>query len=95
MFYFKITIFNFNTIGIQISNFEIRKFDEENLKIGSEASFLTLNSSGELKTTNINTETITTTNLDVKGYYFMLGNVMCQLADESEFNIDFITGKES
>lgn len=139
-------IFNLNTNSIKISNFEIRKFDEENLKIGSEASFLTLSPSGELETAsittgeanisnlnadsikiknsdfeikqeeegrlqigsefltvdssgnletmNINTETITTKNLNIGGR-FMLGNVICTLAKESEFNIDSITKSES
>lgn len=140
-------IFNL-TIGdsIKISNFEIRKFDEENLKIGSEASFLTLSPSGELETASIitdeanitnlnadsikiknsdfeikqegenlqigsefltldpsgnletmninNTVDITTTNLNINGR-FVLGNVICTLAKESEFNIDSITKSES
>lgn len=141
-------IFNLNiSDNIQIGDFEIRKFDEENLKIGSETSSLTLSSSGELNTPSIstneanianlnsdsikinnsdfeikqeegslqigsefltvdstgdletmninNTVGITTKDLTVKGYYFMLGNVMCQLAKESDFNIDFITKSES
>ena len=141
-------IFNL-TIGdsIKIGNFEIRKFEEENLKIGSEVSFLTLSPSGELETASISTneanianlnsdsikinnsdfeikqeeeklqigsefltvnstgdlETmninniadITTANLNVTGYYFMLGNVMCQLANDRDFNIDSITKSES
>lgn len=137
------------TIGdsIKIGNFEIRKFDEENLKIGSEASFLTLSPSGELETASITTEEadisnlnadsikikngdfeikqeekklqigsefltidssgelhtksinneadITTLNLNVRGYYFMLGGVQCTLARENDFDINFITKSES
>ena len=88
-------ISNLNTDSIKIRNsdFEIKQQEEGRLQIGSE--FLTIDSSGELKTTNVNTETITTTDLTVKGSYFMLGNVMCSLAKESEFNIDSITKSES
>lgn len=57
-------IFNLNADSIKISNFEIRKFDEENLKIGLEASFLTLSSSGELETASIITEEANITNLN-------------------------------
>lgn len=58
-------IFNL-TIGdsIKIGDFEIRKFEEENLKIGSEASFLTLSPSGELETASITTEEADITNLN-------------------------------
>lgn len=88
-------ITNLNTDSIKISNgdFEIKQ-EEEKLQIGSE--FLTVNSTGDLETMNINnTVGITTTDLTVKGYYFMLGNVMCQLANDRDFNIDFITKSES
>lgn len=47
-------IFNLNADSIKISDFEIRKFDGDNLKIGG-ASFLTLSSSGELNTPSIST----------------------------------------
>ena len=57
-------IFNLNADSIKISNFEIRKFDEENLKIGSEASFLTLSPSGELNTPSISTNEANITNLN-------------------------------
>ena len=58
-------IFNL-TIGdsIKIGDFEIRKFEEENLKIGSEASFLTLSPSGELETASIETSEANITNLN-------------------------------
>lgn len=88
-------IFNLNSDSIKIKNsdFEIKQ-EEKKLQIGSE--FLTIDSSGELKTMNINNEAdITTLNLNVRGYYFMLGGVQCTLAKESEFNIDSITKSES
>ncbi len=58
-------IFNL-TIGdnIKISDFEIRKFDDESLKIGSETSFLTLSPSGELETASIATNEANITNLN-------------------------------
>ena len=144
-------IFNLNADSIKISDFEIRKFDGDNLKIGG-TSFLTLSSSGELNTpsistneaniTNLNSDSIkiknsdfeikqkegslqigsefltvdstgdletmninntvgiTTTDLTTKdftvtGSYFMLGNTLCELAKESDFNIDSITKSES
>ena len=88
-------ITNLNTDSIKINNsdFEIKQ-EEGNLQIGSE--FLTVNSTGDLETMNINnTVGITTTDLTVKGNYFMLGNVMCSLAKENEFDIDSIAKKES
>ena len=87
-------IFNL-TIGdnIKISDFEIKQ-EGENLQIGSE--FLTLDPFGKLETMDINnTVGITTTELTVRGYYFMLGDVQCTLAREDDFKIDSITGKES
>ena len=88
-----ITNLNADSIKIKNSDFEIKQ-EEGSLQIGSE--FLTVNSTGDLETMNINnTVGITTKDLTVKGYYFMLGNVMCQLAKESEFNIDYITKSES
>ena len=51
---------------------------------------------GKLETMDINdTVGITTTELTVTGYYFMLGNVKCSLAKESEFDINSITKSES
>ena len=88
-------ITNLNTDSIKINNsdFEIKQ-EEGSLQIGS--GFLTVNSTGDLETMNINNiGTITTANLNVRNTFFMLGNVMCQLAKESEFNIDFITKSES
>lgn len=88
-------ITNLNADSIKISNndFEIKQ-KEEKLQIGSE--FLTVDSTGDLETMNINnTVGITTAELTVTGYYFMLGNVQCLLAKEGDFNIDSITGKES
>ena len=144
---YEANIFNL-TIGdsIKIGNFEIRKFEEKNLKIGSEASFLTLSPSGELETPSISTNEANITNLNadsikiknsdfeikqegenlqigsefltldpfgkletasietseanitseliVRGN-FILGNTLCELAKESDFKIDLITGKES
>ena len=88
-----ITNLNADSIKIKNSDFEIKQ-EEGNLQIGSE--FLTIDSSGELKTMNINNAAdITTTNLNVKGYYFMLGGVQCTLAKESEFDINSITKSES
>ena len=87
-------IFNLNADSIKISDFEIKQQEEGRLQIGSE--FLTVDSTGDLETMNINnTVGITTKDLTVKGSYFMLGNVMCSLAKESEFNIDSITKSES
>lgn len=88
-------IANLNSDSIKINNsdFEIKQ-EEGSLQIGSE--FLTVDSTGDLETMNINnTVGITTKDLTVTGYYFMLGNVMCQLAKEDDFKIDSITGKES
>ena len=88
-----ITNLNADSIKIKNSDFEIKQ-EEGNLQIGSE--FLTIDSSGELKTMKINNiADITTTNLNVTGYYFMLGNVKCSLAKESEFDINSITKSES
>lgn len=93
-----ITNLNADSIKIRNSDFEIKQ-QEGSLQIGSE--FLTVNSTGDLETMNINntvgitTTDLTTTDLTVKGSYFMLGNVMCSLAKESEFNIDSITKSES
>lgn len=50
----KANIFNLNADSIKISDFEIRKFDGDNLKIGG-TYFLTLSSSGELNTPSIST----------------------------------------
>ena len=92
-------IFNLNADSIKISDFEIKQQEEGRLQIGSE--FLTVDSTGDLETMNINntvgitTTDLTTKDLTVKGSYFMLGNVMCSLAKESEFNIDSITKSES
>ena len=84
---------NADSIKIKNSDFEIKQ-EEGNLQIGSE--FLTIDSSGELKTMNINNAAdITTLNLNVRGYYFMLGDVKCSLAKESEFDINSITKSES
>lgn len=55
-------IFNLNADSIKISNFEIRKF-EDNLKIGG-TSFLTLSTSGELNTPSISTNEANITNLN-------------------------------
>lgn len=88
-------ITNLNTDSIKISNsdFEIKQ-EEGSLQIGSE--FLTVNSTGDLETMNINnTVGITTKDLTVTGYYFMLGNVQCTLARENDFDINFITKSES
>lgn len=88
-------ITNLNTDSIKINNsdFEIKQ-EEKKLQIGSE--FLTIDSSGELHTKSINNEAdITTLNLNVRGYYFMLGDVQCTLAREDEFDINFITKSES
>ena len=88
-----ITNLNADSIKIKNSDFEIKQ-EEGNLQIGSE--FLTIDSSGELKTMNINNAAdITTLNLNVRGYYFMLGDVKCSLAKESEFDINSITKSES
>ena len=56
-------IFNLNADSIKISDFEIRKFDGDNLKIGG-TSFLTLSSSGELNTPSISTNEANITNLN-------------------------------
>ena len=89
-----ITNLNADSIKINNSDFEIKQQENGNLQIGSE--FLTIDSSGELKTMNINnTIDITTANLNVTGYYFMLGGVQCKLAKESEFDINSITKSES
>lgn len=88
-------ITNLNTDSIKISNsdFEIKQ-EEGSLQIGSE--FLTVNSTGDLETMNINnTVGITTKDLTVTGYYFMLGDVQCTLARENDFDINFITKSES
>lgn len=88
-------ITNLNTDSIKISNsdFEIKQ-EGGSLQIGSE--FLTVNSTGDLETMNINnTVGITTKDLTVTGYYFMLGNVQCTLARENDFDINFITKSES
>lgn len=88
-------ITNLNTDSIKISNsdFEIKQ-EEGSLQIGSE--FLTVDSTGDLETMNINnTVGITTKNLTVTGYYFMLGDVQCTLARENDFDINFITKSES
>lgn len=88
-------ITNLNTDSIKISNsdFEIKQ-EGGSLQIGSE--FLTVNSTGDLETMNINnTVGITTKNLTVTGYYFMLGDVQCTLARENDFDINFITKSES
>lgn len=88
-------ITNLNTDSIKINNsdFEIKQ-KEGSLQIGSE--FLTVDSIGDLETMNINnTVGITTTDLTVKGSYFMLGDVMCSLAKEDEFDINSIAKKES
>lgn len=88
-----ITNLNADSIKIKNSDFEIKQ-EEGNLQIGSE--FLTIDSSGELKTMNINNAAdITTTNLNVRGYYFMLGDVKCSLAREDDFDINSIAKKES
>lgn len=55
-------IFSLNADSIKISNFEIRKF-EDNLKIGG-TSFLTLSTSGELNTPSISTNEANITNLN-------------------------------
>lgn len=88
-------ITNLNTDSIKISNsdFEIKQ-EGGSLQIGSE--FLTVNSTGDLETMNINnTVGITTKDLTVTGYYFMLGDVQCTLARENDFDINFITKSES
>lgn len=88
-------ITNLNTDSIKISNsdFEIKQ-EGGSLQIGSE--FLTVDSTGDLETMNINnTVGITTKNLTVTGYYFMLGDVQCTLARENDFDINFITKSES
>ena len=88
-----ITNLNTDSIKIKNSDFEIKQ-EEEKLQIGSE--FLTVDSAGKLETMDINnTVGITTTELTVTGYYFMLGNVKCSLAKESEFDINSITKSES
>ena len=88
-----ITNLNADSIKIKNSDFEIKQ-EEGNLQIGSE--FLTVDSAGKLETMDINnTVGITTTELTVTGYYFMLGNVKCSLAKESEFDINSITKSES
>ena len=56
-------IFNLNADSIKISDFEIRKFDGDNLKIGG-TSFLTLSSSGELNTPSISTNEANIANLN-------------------------------
>lgn len=56
-------IFNLNADSIKISDFEIRKFDGDNLKIGG-TYFLTLNTSGELNTPSIRTNEANITNLN-------------------------------
>ena len=88
-----ITNLNTDSIKIKNSDFEIKQ-EEEKLQIGSE--FLTVDSAGKLETMDINNAAdITTTELTVTGYYFMLGNVKCSLAKESEFDINSITKSES
>lgn len=88
-----ITNLNSDSIKINNSDFEIKQ-EEGSLQIGSE--FLTVDSTGDLETMNINnTVGITTTDLTVTGSYFMLGDVICSLAKEDDFKIDSITGKES
>lgn len=84
---------NADSIKIKNSDFEIKQ-EEEKLQIGSE--FLTIDSSGELKTMNINNKAdITTLNLNVTRSYFILGGVICSLARENDFDINFITKSES
>ena len=93
-----ITNLNADSIKIKNSDFEIKQ-EEGSLQIGSE--FLTVDSTGDLETMNINntvgitTKDLTTKELTVTGYYFMLGGVQCTLARENDFDINFITKSES